>query len=643
MGSSRLTLAFPAGMLRSGKFDVESLSSEFSGGRDTHLADWLGGPVRSVHRAVCVLAAGIFAITVAAIPAQSFAATTRVVSVSPSHGLVDGQPVIIRWQGFSKNQPVALRLCERGATDVSRCAKYAVAGDRLSDVVSGYATSNSRGAGSENLTVAVTDANHGLAGAPDVRCDADHPCDIVVSDSFTSIDGAVRATVKFAPVVACPEPGLLRINGGGSDASELAIGAWGARLCQDPISVAFGYTAKNDVSGRLDYHCEKVDLAVVEYRPDYNLDNCPADTPGGKDTRRPAVRLAPVSLSPVVIAFNMRNQSATDNSRIDNITLTPQLLAEIFTGKLYNGQDRRIQALNPGVTLPANIKAIARADQAGINYTLTRFLDATARKEYRAGGRLFASGPTDFLANVNGLDLRTGGTAVAKAVLYPENDPRTTAWGYFGVMDASQALRYGLSTVTLKLSAGSTTRLVAPTASATKRALVGVTADRYGFFSLPAVPHDPGAWPMVSVGYLMPPGADSNPLDIAATATAMKFILDPAQGQSPDVLPAGYVPLPAELVASARKTLAFARPDAQIPSSTSSTSDTGYTKPSVVPTNPQTTVPASGATSDTATLASVFDRSFGGSTSGTWLWILFLGTAASAVVYLVRASNGATR
>lgn len=598
--------------------------------------------MRSVRRTVGVLAACGVAAAVAVLPTASSAAPARSVSVYPAHGLADGQPVIVRWQGFSKEQPVALRICERGANDVSRCAKYAVSGDRLSDVVSGYATSNARGSGSENLTVAVTDVNHGLAGAPDVKCDSDNPCDIVVSDSFTSIATSVRTTVTFAPVVACPEPGALRVLGGGSDASELAFGAWGARICQAPTSVALGYTAKSDVSGRLDYQCEKVDVAVVEYRPDFAADSCPADTPGGKDSKRPPVRLAPVTLSPVVIAFNMRNQSATDNSRIDNIVLTPQLLAEIFTGKLYTGQDKRIKALNPGVTLPVNIKAIARADQAGINYTLTRFLNATAPKEYKAGGRLFESGPTDFLANVNGLDLRTGGTAVAKAVLYPENDPRTTSWGYFGVMDASQAARYGLSTVTMKLGAAASSRLVAPTAEATKRAFAGVKPDRYGYFDLPAVPSDLRAWPMVSVGYLMPPSEGSEPLTMAAASTAVSYMIDPARGQSPAVLPAGYVPLTAALSVEARKALAFAQPDPE-PTVVRPDSSQPAVGPQAQPT--PTTPGAQPQQQDVAaaTLASVFDRGFGGSGSTAWLWVLFLVTAASAVGYLIRASNGATR
>jgi len=588
--------------------------------------------------------------TIALASAQpAAAATAKSVTVFPAHGIVDGQPVIVRWSGFGKDVPVALRLCRGGATDVADCANYAVSGGRLSDVVSSYATSNAQGVGSENLTLAVTDDNHGLAGAPHVRCDSDNPCDIVVTTSFTSLADGVRASVTFASSRECPDPGLLKLQIGGSDVAELAMNAWGSQVCQTPTSVAMGFIAKNDASGRSDYQCDKIDAAVVEYRPNYELDSCPPVTPGGKETRRDPVRLAPVTLSPVVIAFNMRNQSATDNSRIDHLVLTPELLAEIFTGRLYTGQDKRIKALNPGVTLPVNIKAIARADQAGINYTLTRFLDAFAPKQYRAGGRLFESGPTDFLANVNGLDLRTGGTAVAKAVLYPENDPRTTAWGYLGVMDASQAARYGLSTVTLKIGTGATASLVAPTESATLRALAGIKPDRYGYFALPAKPSDAKAWPMVSVSYLVPPSSGSDPMIFAAALSATAYMLDPKRGQSREVLPAGYFPLTNALQAQSRASLSFAGPDplpvtvtaSPSPSVNGNGSDVSTTE--IQPQPVQTVVVTADSNADDAELASVFDRSMNQGAASGWVWFAVLIAAGFAAVYLVKTTKGASQ
>lgn len=609
-------------------------------------------PIRTALAAP-ILAAVLASATAALMPIGSpaAAASAKKASVYPDHGVVDGQPIIVRWSGFPKGEPVALRLCRTGATDVADCAKYAVSGDRLSDVVSSYAATDGRGEGSENLIVAVTDDNHGLAGAPHVRCDSNNPCDVVVTNSFTALDGGVRATIKFAPVRECPEPGDMKLQVGGSDAAELAMNAWAASVCQTPYDVSLGFISKNDVSGRLDYQCQKLDAAVVEYRPDYADDSCPPTTPGGKETKRTPVRLAPMTLSPVVIGFNMRNQSPTDNSHIDHLVLTPELLAEIFTGRLYTGQDKRIKALNPGVTLPVNIKAIARADQAAINYTLTRFLHEYAPKEYAAGGRLFQSGPTDFLANVNGLDLKTGGTAVAKAVLYPENDPRTTAWGYFGVMDASQAARYGLSTVTIKLGSGARSRLVNPTEAATIRALSGVKPDRYGYFDIPARPADPLAWPMVSVGYLMPPSAEGEPLRLAATLTAAKFILDPTKGQSRSTLPAGYVPLTQDLVEQARTSLSFAVPD-PLPSTSPagpSTSPVPSVAPSVSASFEDPAIPTPAATAvgeirtDEVELASVFDRGLNGSSSSGWLWVALMAGAALAMTYLVKTTKGATR
>lgn len=562
------------------------------------------------------------------------AAATRSMSVFPNFGLVDGQQVIVRWAGFPKDALVWIHVCERGAQSVDRCTARSQAPDRKSDIVSTYSVANAKGAGSENITVVVTDANHGLAGAPDVRCDVDNPCDVVVNESSTTLTGGARQTITFAPAAACPDPGELRAIGVGTDASELALEEWSSVLCRAPYNVALGYTAKNDVSGRSDYQCKNADFAVVEYRPDYENDVCPSTTPSGKDTKRPVTRLAPITLSPVVIAFNMRDQLT--GLRIDRLILTPDLLTEIFTGKLYTAQDPRIKALNPGVNLPVNIRAIARADQSGINYTLTRFMSTAAPKAYKAGGKLFQYGPTDSLANVNGLDLRTGGSYVGKAVLYPENDPRTTPWGFLGVMDASTAARFGLSTVTLKMGTGSGARLVDPTAAAVLAALQGVTADKYGYFELSTLPTQAGAWPMVTIGYVVPPASDGSAVARASVGTVVQFATD--QGQKAASLPAGYVPLPEALRAQALKAVSSSGPDAD-----------PATGPSSQPTTPApiqsdgSTTQTPGQTTDssrTVQLASVFDRQFAGG-SGAWLWGIVMLAAAGAVVYLIRTSKGA--
>ena len=568
--------------------------------------------------------------------APSSAAALKTVTVSPDFSLVDGQQVIVRWSGFSKDGIVWIHICEQGATNVNRCASRSQTPDRKSDVVSSYSISNAKGSGSEVITVVVTDANHGLAGAPDVVCDHENPCDVVVNESQANLDKSVRRTIKFAPAAACPDPGELRAAGVGTDAAELALEEWSSTLCNKPFDIALGYTAKNDVSGRSDYQCNKVDFAVVEYLPDYENDSCPATTPGGKDFKRPATRLAPITISPVVIGFNMRDQLT--GSRIDKLVLTPELLAEIFTGKLYYGQDPRIRALNPGVNLPVNFRAIARADQAGINYTLTRFLSTYAAKAYQAGGRLFQYGPLDSLANVNGLDLKTGGSYVAKAVLYPENDPRTTPWGFLGVMDASTAARYGLSTVTLKLQNNGVSRLVSPDSRATLAMLQGLKPDRYGYVALPARPANSEAWPMVNIAYVVPPAADASAVSRAGVAAVVQYALD--EGQKSGVLPAGYVPLPEMLRASALKAIAPAMPD-EVVENTPSTGPTAAPVASEAPSAiPKVDGEQGAPQAQPVTLASVFDRA-PGSTTTTWLWFLLLAAGVGAALQLVRGTKGA--
>ena len=592
----------------------------------------------------------IFAIlTLAAVPVLDGAAFTPVAAASvsratvfPNSGLTDGQRVIVRWSGFAAMRAAGIFICEKDAVDKSRCANTSVTEDRLSDVVSTFAVTGADGTGSEALTVALTDAEHGLAGHPDIQCTPTQSCDIVVSPSPSSLTGGVHVPITFAEPGNCPEDaGLLHFTGSGADAPEAALGAWTGRLCNSPTNVSMGYASKDDVQGRLDYQCSRVDFAGVERLPDWqsDMESCPAVGKG-----HPARRLAPLTLSATVIAFNMADQKYSYLPRLDHLVLSPDLLAEIFTGKLTNGRDPRIIKLNPGVQLPANLKAIARADQSAINFRLTQFLAAYAPKAYKAGGVVFAPGPTDSLAAVAGLDLKTGAGSLAKAMMSPDNDPRQTSYGYLGLMDSSAAAKSGVATVTIRVGTGAAARDLNPTNDAILRAVAGVKPDRYGYFNLPAVPADPKAWPMSVISYAVAPSFDANPAQLASAAIALGYILDAKQGQRADVLPTGYVPLPAAVIEAGRKAITDLTPDALTPKAPVAPVNKPSDAPSTsVPSGSATPIatPTTGAQGSNnsgviqTNLASVFDQpSAGGSTQ--WLWFVIGAIALTSAITALR-------
>jgi phosphate transport system substrate-binding protein len=76
----------------------------------------------------------------------------------------------------------------------------------------------------------------------------------------------------------------------------------------------------------------------------------------------------PVTLGGVVIAYNVPGAP-------NHLKLTPDVLADIYLGKISNWNDGRIAAINPGVKLPdLAIVAAHRAEGSGTTYIFTDYL-----------------------------------------------------------------------------------------------------------------------------------------------------------------------------------------------------------------------------------------------------------------------------
>jgi phosphate transport system substrate-binding protein len=85
----------------------------------------------------------------------------------------------------------------------------------------------------------------------------------------------------------------------------------------------------------------------------------------------------PTVLGAVVITYNIPALSASLN-------LTPQVLADIFSGKITKWNDARLVSLNPGVSLPSSdILVVHRSDGSGTTYIFTDYL-STAVPSWKA-------------------------------------------------------------------------------------------------------------------------------------------------------------------------------------------------------------------------------------------------------------------
>jgi phosphate transport system substrate-binding protein len=80
----------------------------------------------------------------------------------------------------------------------------------------------------------------------------------------------------------------------------------------------------------------------------------------------------PTVLGAVVVTYNLPAVSAP-------INLTPQVIADIFSGRVKKWNDTRLASLNPGVALPSSdILVVHRSDGSGTTYIFTDYLTKAA-------------------------------------------------------------------------------------------------------------------------------------------------------------------------------------------------------------------------------------------------------------------------
>ena len=86
------------------------------------------------------------------------------------------------------------------------------------------------------------------------------------------------------------------------------------------------------------------------------------------------VVLMPETLGGVAVTYNLQNYGISNSTTLN---FTGDVLAGIYMGQITKWNDPKIQALNPGVTLPnAAITAVHRSDGSGTTYAFTDYLSA---------------------------------------------------------------------------------------------------------------------------------------------------------------------------------------------------------------------------------------------------------------------------
>jgi phosphate transport system substrate-binding protein len=145
-------------------------------------------------------------------------------------------------------------------------------------------------------------------------------------------------------------------------------------------------------------------------------------------------------------------------SGVSNLKLTPDVIAQIFEGKITSWNNSAITAINPGVSLPSTpITVAVRSDSSGTTANFSLFLKTAEPSVWTLGSSSTIKWPTSARAG-------NGNGGVAQIV---KSTP-----GAIGYVDYADAKATGLSSAEVKNKDGN---YVAPSPTSASAAASGVT------------------------------------------------------------------------------------------------------------------------------------------------------------------------
>jgi phosphate transport system substrate-binding protein len=233
----------------------------------------------------------------------------------------------------------------------------------------------------------------------------------------------------------------------------------------------------------------------------------------------------PVVIGPISVAYNL--------SGVTTLKLTPQVLADIFQGKITSWNNSAITALNSGVSLPNTpITLAVRSDSSGTTQNFSLFLEKAATNWTLGSSSTIKWPATARAGNGNG--------GVAQIV---KSTP-----GAIGYVDFADAKATGLSSAEVKNKDGN---YVAPsTASATAAADGATVASNLTFHAVWA----PGAqaYPITYQSWVLVYETQSSSNNAKMLQAYVGYLIGAGQQLLPEL---GYAPLPASLDSMAKAQL----------------------------------------------------------------------------------------
>ena len=251
---------------------------------------------------------------------------------------------------------------------------------------------------------------------------------------------------------------------------------------------------------------------------------------GGTDAPMPDDQLAraqgevlhiPTVMGAVAVTYNIPEVKG-------QIRLSPDVLADIYLGRIEKWNDRRLKDLNPGVTLPdRSILVVHRSDGSGTTNIFTDYLSSVSPEWKQKVGMGTA---VDWPAGVGG----KGNEGVSRQVQATE--------GAIGYVELAYALLNRLPYALLKNSSG---QFVEPSVDGTMAAAAGAAGEMPDDLRVSIV-NAPGqkAYPIAGYTYILAYREQCDPDKGRELARFLWWAIHKGDGTANDL---HYAPLPGEV------------------------------------------------------------------------------------------------
>ncbi|MDV7197050.1 phosphate ABC transporter substrate-binding protein PstS [Rhodococcus kroppenstedtii] len=304
------------------------------------------------------------------------------------------------------------------------------------------------------------------------------------------------------------------ITGEGSSAQQNAMSNFTSVYSGVCAGQAVEYTVSGSGNGRTQFVAGLVDFAGS----DSAIKEQQAADAATRCAGNPAWNL-PLVFGPVAVAYTLDG--------VDDLVLTPDLVAQIFTGRITTWNDPAIAAVNEGVSLPSTaITPIYRSDSSGTSDNFQRFLSDAAPESWTLDHSSDWAGGVGEGAN--------GSSGVAQAAAATPGSITYVEKGFADQENLATA-RLDFGSGPVELSSETAGRAIdAVTFSGEGNDLV---LDTDALFTS----SEPDSYPLVLATYEIVCSAG---YDADTSAAVKSFLLSAANEGQEGLEEAGYVPLP---------------------------------------------------------------------------------------------------